>query len=331
MPKKVLFGGVPGMMEADIEKMRRYVLEESPDAEFHFYGEHTISKDELLKVGKDADVLISWDQEMDDEIYAALNLTAYCAASIGYNAANIDAATRNGVYVSNVPDYCTHEVATHTITLMLALYRRFDAMVDYVKKGNWDLNPMANIHRFEESTVGLLGFGRIPKAVSKKLSGFGVKIIAYDPFVSEEDMATFGVKKVELDELLSASDYLSLHSPLMESTKHIVNKENITKMKEGAYIINTARGGLVDEEALYDALHSGRIRAAGLDVLTDEPPSEIGKKIIGLDNTIVTGHSSYVSQEASDAQVRMTAQNVAQFLSGQVPDDTLNKNVKKEG
>lgn len=326
MAKKVIFGGVPGMLESDIKKMEKYVLEEYPGAQFHFYGEDTLSSDELIKIGKDADVLISWDQEMDEETYAAMNLTGYCAASVGFNAANVDAATKNKVYVVNVPDYCTHEVATHTVTLMLSLYRRLYKMVDYIKDGNWDLSPMANIKRFELSTVGLLGFGRIPRAVAKKLEGFGVEVIAYDPFVSEEDMKKVNVKKVGLEEIFKRSDYLSLHSPLTKDTKHIVSRENIALMKEGAYLVNTARGGLVDEEALYEALTSGKIQAAGLDVLTDEPPSEMGKKIIALKNAIVTGHSSYASVEASDEQVRMTAQNVAKFLSGMVPDTTINKN-----
>lgn len=325
MSKKVLFGGVPGMMDADIKKMERYILEEYPQVDFHFYGEQTISKEELLKIGKDADVLVTWDQEMDDEIYKTLNLKAYCAASTGYNAANIDAATRNGVYVINAADYCTNEVATHAITLMLYMYRRLYHMVDYIKEGNWDLNPMDGITRFENSTVGLMGFGRMAQAIARKLSGFGVNIIAYDPFIEEENMKALGVKKVELEELFKNSDYLSLHSPLLESTKNTVNKETIALMKDGVFIINTARGGLMDEEAIYDALCSGKIAAVGLDVLVDEPPSEIGKKIIAHKNAVVTGHSSYVSMEASDQQIRITARNVAKFLQGKIPEGTLNK------
>lgn len=324
MSKKVLFGGVPGMTESDIKKMEQYVLEECPDIDFYFYGEETISKEKLLEVGKDAHVIISWDQQMDDEIYSSLNLIAYCAASTGFNAANIDAATRNGVYVANVPDYCMEEVATHSLTLILSLYRRLYAMVDYVKKGNWDLSPMKNVKRFENSTLGLIGFGRIPRNLTKKLSGFGVKIIAYDPYIQEEDMRKNGVKKLELDELLSESDYISLHTPLIESTENLINETTISKMKDGAFLINTARGGLIDEYALYNALDSGKIQAAALDVLVDEPPSEIGKKLIEHKNTIITGHSSYVSLESSDEQIRKTAINVGKFLSGQIPEYTLN-------
>lgn len=329
MSKKVLFGGVPGMMEEDMKKMEKYVLEEYPEAEFHFYGEPTVSKEKLMEIGKDVDVLISWDQEMDDEIYKTLNLKAYCAASVGFNAANINAATKNGVYVINVPDYCTNEVATHTVTLMLYLYRKLYHMVDYIEEGNWDLSPMDGIRRFEDCTVGLMGFGRIPRAVARKLQGFGVEIIAYDPFVDEENMKNAGVKKVELEDLFKNSDYLSLHSPLLDSTANTVNKETIAMMKDGAFIVNTARGGLMNEEDLLEALDSGKIAAAGLDVLVDEPPSEIGKRLIAHKNTVVTGHSSYASIEASDEQIRMTSKNVAKFLRGEVPEGTLNlKDIK---
>ena len=328
MARKVIFGGVPGMIESDIKKMEQYVLEECPDVDFYFFGEQTICKEELLKIGKDADVIISWDQEMDDEIYSSLNLIAYCAASTGFNAANIDAATRNDVYVANVSDYCMDEVATHSVTLILSLYRRLYTMVDYIKEGKWDLAPMDGVKRFENSTVGLMGFGRIPRKIAKKLHGFGMDIIAYDPFISKEDMDKVGVRKVDMDELLKESDYLSLHTPLMGSTKNIINEDSIDKMKDGVFLVNTARGGLVDEEALLNALDSGKIRAAGLDVLVDEPPNEIGKKLIAHKNTIVTGHSSYVSLEASDEQIRKTAINVAKFLSGEIPKYTLNQ-IKK--
>lgn len=330
MKPKVIFGGVPGMLAGDIAKMEQYVRQEYPAVEFHFYGEDVISREELIRVGQGAKVLISWDQPMDDETYQALDLTAYCSASVGFNAANIEAASRQGVYVANVPDYCSHEVATHTISLMLALYRRFYTMFEYVKRGGWDLSPMDNITRFEESVVGLLGFGRIPQKVAQKLAGFGVTILAYDPYMSAESMAGFGVTKVELPELLARSDYLSLHSPLLPATEKMLNRETIDRMKDGACLINTARGGLVDEAALYDALVSGKIRAAGLDVLSAEPPDDMGQKLIGLDNVIVTAHSSYVSNQASDDQIRSTARNVADFLNGRIASHTLNQN-KLEG
>lgn len=319
MKARVLFGGVPGMKKEDQEKMKRYVLEEAGDVDFVFFGEAVLSKEELLKQGKGADVLISWDQEMDEELYLKLDLKSYFAASIGFNAANVKAAKACGVYVCNVPDYCTHEVAEHTITLLLALYRRLFPTASYVKEGGWDLSLMTDVKTLRGSTLSLLGFGRIPKVVAEKLKGFGMRILAYDPFVSEEVMAQYGVEKVELEEAMVQADYLSLHSPLLESTYHLVNRQRLEMMKPSAFIINTARGALIDEEALYEALKEGRLAGVGLDVLVDEPPSELGRKIIELPNALVTPHSAYVSEEASDLQIRTTAQNVARLLRGETP------------
>lgn len=324
MKKTVLFGGVTGIKQTDVEKMKQYIHEEYPEADFIFYGEQSLPADQLIEVAKEADILISWDQEMDDLTYQALNLKAYLAASVGYNAANVDAASRHGVYVANVPGYCTEEVASHTVAFILSLYRQMYILNDYVKAGQWDLEPLKEITRFEDSTVGLLGFGRIGRAVARKLTGFKVRVIANDPVVSEQQMQEYGVEKVGFTELLNKSDYLSLHVPLLDSTRQIINQDAIAQMKDGAYLINTARGSLIDEEALYQALTSGKLRAAALDVLADEPPSDMGKRLISLPNTQVTCHSAYLSNEASDLQIRLTAKNVATILSGHLPESTIN-------
>ena len=296
--KKVALCGVPGMNKEDIEKMERYIKEEYENIEFLFLSENVLKKEELIKRCQDVEILISWDQEMDDEIYEKLNLRAYCAASTGFNAANIEAATRNKVLVTNVVDYCVDEVATHAIMLMLGCNKKLYSMIPYVKDGNWNLSILGKIKRFENSTVGLFGFfGSIPKAVSRKLSGFGANIISYDPFVSEEDMKSLNVTKVDLDTLFKESDYLSLHTPLLDSTKNIINKEVFKKMKSTSFLINTARGGLVNHEDLYEALKNNYIQGAGLDVLENEPPKEIDKMIIALPNTIVTAHSAYYQKK----------------------------------
>ncbi|MCQ4925790.1 C-terminal binding protein [Tissierella carlieri] len=325
--KKVALCGVPGMNKEDIEKMERYIREEYENVEFLFLSEDVLKKEELIKRCRDVEILISWDQEMDDEIYEKLNLRAYCAASTGFNAANIEAATRNKVIVTNVVDYCVDEVATHAIMLMLGCNKKLYSMIPYVKDGNWDLSILGKIKRFENSTVGLFGFGSIPKAVSRKLSGFGVNIISYDPFVSEEDMKSLNVTKVDLDTLFKESDYLSLHTPLLDSTKNIINKEVFEKMKPTAFLINTARGGLVNHEDLYEALTNNYIQGAGLDVLENEPPKEIDKMIIALPNTIITAHSAYLSEEASDSQIRITAEIVGKILNLSIPNNVRNPQI----
>lgn len=327
MSKKVVFCGVPGMKKQDIDNMEKYVKEEYVDVDFHFLGEEILDKYYLIEKAKDAEIIISWDQEMDDEIYESLNLKAYCAASTGFNAPNIDAATKNGVIVTNVSGYCTDEVANHTVMMILSLNRKLHKMVPYVKDGNWDLDILGKIKRFKGSTVGLYGFGSISKSVCEKLSGFGVNIISTDPIVSEDEMKKFGVLKVDLDTLLKESDYLSLHTPLLPSTERIINMENLKKMKPTSFLINTARGGLIDFDDLYEALNKGVIQGAGLDVLENEPPQENDKKIIDHPNTIVTAHSAYLSEEASDAQIRITAKIVGQILRGEKPDNIRNEKV----
>lgn len=325
--KKVGLCGVPGMKKNDIEKMEKYIKEQYRDVDFTFISEDVLEKEELIEKCKDLEVLISWDQEMDDEIYERLNLRAYCAASIGFNAGNVEAASRNNVIVTNVSDYCVDEVAVHTLMMILACNRKLSKMIPYVKEGNWDLEVLGSIRRFEGSTVGLLGFGSIPKSVASKLSGFGVKVISYDPFVSEEEMKDYDVKKVELDDLLAESDYLSLHTPLVPSTDKIINKENIAKMKSTAYIINTARGALIDQKDLAEALENDLLQGAGLDVLENEPPMESDRAIIDSPNTIVTAHSAYVSDEASDSQLRITSEIVADILRSKVPINVKNPEV----
>lgn len=325
--KKVALCGVPGMKKEDINKLKKYVKEEYPEVDFLFLSEKVLEKEELIKKCQGVEVLISWDQVMDNETYEKLNLKAYCAASIGYNAANIEAATKNNVIVTNVPDYCIDEVATHTIMLMLACYRKLYLIIPYIKNGNWNLDILGDINKFEDSTVGLLGFGSIAKTVSKKLKGFGVKIISYDPFVSKEEMKKLNVVKVSFDTLLKESDYLSLHVPLTMETKEIINIDSLKKMKSSAYLINTARGGLVNHKDLYEALINNYIQGAALDVLENEPPKEIEKKLIELPNTIITGHSAYLSKKASDLQLKTTAKIVGKILKSTMPFNIRNPEV----
>lgn len=325
--KKVGLCGVPGMKKNDISKMERYIKEEYENVEFVFISEDVLEKEELIEKAKDLEVLISWDQEMDDKTYERLNLRAYCAASIGFNAANVEAATRNNVLVTNVSDYCVDEVAVHTVMMILSCNRKLNKMIPYVEEGNWDLEVLGSIKRFEGSVVGLLGFGSIPRSVAAKLAGFGVEILAYDPFVSEEEMKELNVKKVELDDLFKESDYLSLHTPLLPSTEKIINMENIKKMKPTAYIINTARGGLIDQEDLLEALEKDLIQGAGLDVLENEPPMEADRKIIDSPKTIVTAHSAYVSDQASDSQLRITSKIVGDILRSKTPINVRNPKV----
>ena len=327
--KKVALCGVPGMKKEDITKMEIYIKEEYPNVDFIFLSEQALEKEELISKAKDIEVLISWDQEMDEEIYEKLNLRAFLAASTGYNVANVEAATKYNIVVSNAKDYCKDEVATHAVMYILACARKLYELLPYVKEGNWGLSDVGKIKRFSNATVGILGLGAIGSSVAKKLSGFGVRIIANDPNISKESMEKLGVEKVDFETLLSESDYLSLHTPLLESTKEIINLEALKKMKPTAFLINTARGAIVNQEDLYFVLNNGIIAGAGLDVLENEPPKDSDKKLIALPNVMVTPHSAYLSVEASDAQLRITAQETGRILRNETPINLVNPQILK--
>jgi D-3-phosphoglycerate dehydrogenase len=264
---------------------------------------------------------------MDEEIYDKLSLRAYIAASAGFNAANVDEATKYNVVVSNAKGYCKEEVAIHSIMFILDFARKQHIMVPYVKQGNWGLSIAGSIKRFSKSTVGILGLGSIGGTVAKILSGFGVKIISCDPNVSEEKMAGLGVGKVDFETLINQSDFLTIHTPLTKDTKGIINLEIMKKMKPTSYIINTARGSIIKQEDLYHALTHGIIAGAGLDVIEHEPPMDSDRKLIELPNVLVTPHSAYLSEEASEAQLRITAEEVGRILRNETPLNLVNPEI----
>ena len=325
--KKVALCGVPGMNKSDIEKMETYIRKEYANLEFVFLGELVLDKEDLIKKCKDVEVLVSWDQEMDEEIYSSLNLRAYIAASAGYNAANVEIASKFNVVVSNAKGYCKEEVAIHTIMFILDFARRKYLLMPDVREGNWSLATAGKITRFSMSTVGILGLGSIGSNVAKMLKGFGVRIIANDPFVSAHEMEKLGVESVDFETLLKESDYLTLHTPLLESTMGLIDLEAIKTMKSSAYIINTSRGQVINQEDLYFALTNGLIAGAGLDVIENEPPKERDKKLIDLKNVLISPHSAYLSEESADAQISITAKEVGRILRNEAPINLVNREI----
>lgn len=325
--RKVVLTGLPGVTQDVIEKFKENLKNEYANAEVVYIAEDEIPDDEFIAKCGDAEIVLSWVQQMTAKTYEQLNLKAFCAPSIGFNAANIEEATKHEVLVTNCGDYCAEEVAVHTVMLMLNMARKAYAFVEDVKNGNWRLSPAGDLKRFSESTVGLVGFGNIPKRVAEMLSGFGAKVLSYDPFVEENTMKGYNVAKVDLDTLIRESDYISLHTPLLPATEKMICKESIDKMKDHVFIVNTARGGLVNYEHLYQALVSGKVQAAGLDVLENEPLQEIDYKIIGLKNTIVTPHSAFISNESEDSLWEISAKAVGDILNGRLPENVKNQQV----
>ena len=253
---------------------------------------------------------------------------------IGYDNVDIAAATGKGVCVANVPYYCLEEVSDHAMALILACARKFYQLFPDIKSGRWStqadyLYALKPLHRLSGQTLGLIGFGNIARALVPKAKAFGFRIIAYAPHVPSILFKTFKVESVELDQLLKESDFVSMHTILTPETKHMMGLQQFKKMKPTAYFINTARGELVDEKALYTALSEGIIAGAGLDVLEAEPPSP-DNPLLKLNNVLITGHFAYYSEESREELFRWPWEEVARVLQGEWPQGLVNPQVKEK-
>jgi D-3-phosphoglycerate dehydrogenase / 2-oxoglutarate reductase len=253
---------------------------------------------------------------------------------IGYDNVDIAAATEKGVCVANVPYYCLEEVSDHAMALILACARKFYQLVPDIKSGKWStqadyLSALKPLHRLSGQTLGLIGFGNIARTLVPKAKVFGFRIITYAPHVPDILFKTSKVESVELDQLLKESDFVSMHTILTPQTKHMMGLQQFKKMKPTAYFINTARGELVDEKALYTALSEGLIAGAGLDVLESEPPSR-DNPLLKLNNVLITGHFAYYSEESREELFRWPWEEVARVLQGEWPQGLVNPQVKEK-
>jgi D-3-phosphoglycerate dehydrogenase len=256
------------------------------------------TEDDVIRKCGDADVLLVQWAPITRRVLEALP-RARCVVRYGIGVDNIDleAAKDLRVTVANVPDYCIEEVSDHALTMICSLCKRIPQDHDQIKKGGWGIGPFLPIPAFSDLTLGLVGFGAIARRVADKAKAFGFRIIACDPFVMESVFSDRGVDRVNKETLLSVADVISLHCPLVPETTHLINQETIAMMKQGALIINTARGPLVNETHLTAALANGRIRGAGLDVFEVEPlPAD--SPLRGFSNVILTSHAAAVSEKA---------------------------------
>lgn len=306
-------------------EMERKVFSEYNNLELHPYQ----CKDEnkLVDIVKDADAVIVQFAPISRRVIQAMeHCKIIVRYAIGVDNIDLEAATEKGIFVANVPDYGVDEVSNHAIALLFALAKKIVPLTLSVKKGKWDYTVTKPLYRMQGKTLGLIGLGRIPSLVAKKMSNFGLNIISYDPYVDQTVADDLYVKLLSLDELLSASDYVSIHCPLNAGTRHMISTAQFSKMKPTAILINTARGAVIDEKALIEALESKRIAAAGLDVLESEPVDP-NNPLLFMENVIVTPHNAWYSEEATMTLQRMVAEEVARVLSGNLPRNLVNKGV----
>ena len=286
-----------------------------------------LSEDELIKACRGANGILNRAALMSARVITTLDKCKVIARyGVGVDNVDLDAATSMGIVVANVPDYCNDEVSTQAVALMLSLTRRLVSHDKAVRNGAWDIGSAEPIYRSAGQTLGLVGLGRIARAVASKMQGFRMRTIAYDPYVGEEEAAKVGVELVDLDTLLSTADLISIHAPLMDATRKMIDADALAKMKPTAYLVNTSRGGLIDQTALVEALKNGRIAGAGLDVYEVEP-LEPDSPLKGLDNVILTDHAGWYSEDSIIELQTRAAEAVAAVLSGQRPESVVNPDV----
>jgi len=284
---------------------------------------------DLIKNCKDADAVLNQYAKITPRVIEKLdNVKIIARYGIGVDNVDLGAATKKGIFVTNVVyDIC--DVADHTITLMLALTRKLFFVDKSVKKLEWDWKKFHPITRIKGKTVGIIGLGRVGREVAKRINGFDVNLLACDPYISADVFKTYNAKKVEHDTLLRESDIVTLHVPLTDETRYMVSIGQLSKMKKTSILINCARGGIVDEKALYKALKEKEIAGAGLDVLEQEPIRK-DNPLLNLDNVIITPHMGWYSENAVEEVQRIAAEQVLQCLQGGIPINLVNKEVLKK-
>jgi D-3-phosphoglycerate dehydrogenase len=277
------------------------------------------SADDILAVARDAAAVLVTYAKLPGEL---LNELRRCKVigrfGLGVDNIDIPAAAQLGITVTYVPDYCLREVSDHAMALLLALARKIPFSNQLVQSGRWEVPPIVPLRRLEGQVLGLVGFGNIPRALTPKAKTFGLRVITYDPYVSAEVVKALGVESTSFEDLLGRSDFVSVHAPLMPATRGLMNAAAFARMKKGAFLVNTARGPLVDETALAAALDSGHLAGAALDVVTVEPLAG-DSALLGRDNVILTPHTAFYSVEALEELQSKCASDVARVLSGEAP------------
>ena len=290
---------------------------------------------EVLAVTQDCDAVLVISSYLPvDLIEGWTGCRTIARLGAGTDRIAVDTATRKGIVVSNVPDFCLSEQADHTMTLLLAFARRLPHMQEGMRAGNWTARAHQGVHRIDGRTLGLIGFGASAQAVARRAAGFGLKLVAWtrSPHKYRAIAAALGVRMVSLDDLLSQSHFVSIHLPLSPQTRHLLGARELARMQPQAMLINTARGAIVDEDALVDVLQRRAIAGAALDVFEHidvfaPPGTPVQHPLLELDNVIATPHCAGSSVESTRESKVRGALHAAQVLQGMWPSHIVNPEV----
>lgn len=301
---------------------------------FEAYQLKFVPVEELLEKIRDADVILVNMVEMTAEVIQRLEKCKLIIRhGVGYNNINIGAATARGIRVGYVPDYCANEVAEQALALILACWRKVfvgrKLLEDCSVAGKWNFEPIYPIYSLKGKTVGIVGCGRIGSLVFQKLSGFDVKILVCDPYLSPDRWQQLGVTHTPLDTLLQEADVVTLHVPLNAETQRFIGEPQLRQMKPTAYLINTARAGVIDTEALCRALREKWIAGAGIDVYDKEPPDP-DLELFRLENATLSPHLGWYSEEAGWSIREKIMEDFRRFLAGQPPRFLINPEVDQK-
>lgn len=285
----------------------------------------TTARDEIEQLVTEADAILCDATSIDAPLLdRAPRVQVIAEYGIGYDNIDVGAASQRGIWVANVPGFCVEEVADHTLALVLAANRRLVLLDRSVRAGHWDpVGVAAGAGRLGDQTIGLIGFGQIGRRVARRATGFGMRILAFAPHLTQDVAREHGARLVDLDAIFDQSDYVSLHLPVGPTTRNLVDQAALAHMKSSAWLINTSRGALVDEEALVAALRDGRIGGAALDVRKTEAPAP-SDPLYALPNVILTPHAAFYSEKSLAELRQRAARNVAAVLSGGMPNDPVN-------
>lgn len=293
-------------------------------AEVHDAGGHLESDPSIDDQLISADAILNLRYEIEEELIRRLDGCQVIARyGIGVDNIATDVAAEQGIYVTNAPEYCKEEVATHTIALLLSLYRGITRYDTSMVAGAWDHTAGAPVHRLSTQTLGIVGFGSTGRAVAARARALGFDIVTADPFIDKETAVENGAELVEFAELLERSDAVTIHSPLTDGTRGMFDDTTFESMKDSAFLVNVARGPIVDGGALRTALKDGKIAGAGLDVFPDEPPAA-DDLLRRHERVVATPHVAWYSEEADPERRRTAAQNVRKVLEGEKPRDIVN-------
>ncbi len=295
-----------------------------------FVDADPLTDEEALRQCHDADgLLVRWHKITPELIKTFRRCKIIVRYGVGYDNVDVAAATAAGIIVGHIPNYCLDEVSNHAIALLMACVRNIVGKHNKMQKGAWDFNPFEPLYRTSGRTLGLVGLGNIGQAVARKMGGWGMRLIATDPFLEKERAAELNVHLVDLNTLLRESDYISLHCPLLPETRHLISHKELAQMKPSAILVNTARGPVLDNKAVLEALDQGRLAQAGLDVFEVEPPA-LDSRLRQHPRIIMSDHVAWYSEESQDELKRTAAEEVVRVCTGKLPLAVANPDVLKK-